>query len=93
MICWKRGRLRTGLGHWHGPHRDAAQAQEVHAFIRGLLAQMFDATVAAKVRIQYGGSVKLRTPRNYLVKRMWMALVGGASLDAKGFAQIIRAVV
>ena len=34
------------------------QAQEAHAFIRGLLAKMFGDAVAKKVRIQYGGSVK-----------------------------------
>src|SRR4051794_32484697 len=34
------------------------QAQDAHAFIRGLLAKMFDDGVAKKVRIQYGGSVK-----------------------------------
>src|SRR5262245_50225628 len=35
-----------------------AQAQAAHAFIRGLLARLFDDTVARRVRIQYGGSVK-----------------------------------
>jgi triosephosphate isomerase (TIM) len=34
------------------------QAQDAHAFIRGLLVKMFDDAVAKKVRIQYGGSVK-----------------------------------
>src|SRR5207245_4245762 len=36
----------------------AAQAQEAQAFIRSLLAKMFDQTVARRGRIQYGGSVK-----------------------------------
>src|SRR6185312_5078196 len=34
------------------------QAQDAHAFIRGLLVKMFDDAVGKKVRIQYGGSVK-----------------------------------
>jgi triosephosphate isomerase len=34
------------------------QAQDAHAFIRGVLVKMFDEAVARRVRIQYGGSVK-----------------------------------
>ena len=34
------------------------QAQDAHAFIRGLLAKIYDEATARKVRIQYGGSVK-----------------------------------
>lgn len=69
-----------------------AQAQEVHALIRSLLGQMFDAAVAAQVRIQYGGSVKAANAADLLRQPdIDGALVGGASLDAKGFAAIVRA--
>lgn len=67
------------------------QAQEVHVFIRQLLAKMFNAQAAGSVRIQYGGSV---TPDN-IVSLMAQpdidgALVGGASLKAPSFAAIVR---
>jgi triosephosphate isomerase len=69
-----------------------AQAQEVHAFIRELLAAMFDPTVAGKVRIQYGGSVKPANAKELLGQTdIDGALVGGASLEAKGFADIVKA--
>lgn len=68
------------------------QAQEAHAFIRKVLSEMTDAATAAKVRIQYGGSVK---PANAaeLMKQPDIdgALVGGASLDPRGFAEIVKA--
>ena len=41
-----------------GKNATAEQAQKEHVFIRTLLGMMFDETVARKVRIQYGGSVK-----------------------------------
>ncbi len=69
-----------------------AQAQEVHAFIRELLAAMFDSRVAEKVRIQYGGSVKPANAKELLGQPdIDGALVGGASLEAKGFADIVKA--
>lgn len=69
-----------------------AQAQEVHAFIRELLAAMFDSPVADKVRIQYGGSVKPANAKELLGQAdIDGALVGGASLEAKGFAGIVKA--
>ena len=45
-----------------GKTATAEQAQEVHAFIRNLLADLFDADTAKAVRIQYGGSVSRITP-------------------------------
>jgi triosephosphate isomerase len=66
------------------------QAQDVHAFIRGLLAQAYDEALAQLVRIQYGGSVK---PENTFElmgqKDIDGLLVGGASLKADGFSKII----
>jgi triosephosphate isomerase len=68
------------------------QAQEVHAFIRGLLAAMFDTTTAGLVRIQYGGSVKASNAKELLGQPdIDGALVGGASLKAAEFAAIVKA--
>jgi triosephosphate isomerase (TIM) len=68
------------------------QAEETHAFIRSVLAESFDQSLADRIRIQYGGSVK---PENteVLMRRPDIdgALVGGASLDPRSFAQIVRA--
>jgi triosephosphate isomerase len=75
-----------------GRNATPAQAQEVHAFIRATLSQMFGATVAARVRIQYGGSVKPANAKELLSQSdVDGALVGGASLEAAGFAQIVKA--
>jgi triosephosphate isomerase len=68
------------------------QAQEAHAFIRQTLVDLFDAEVAAKVRIQYGGSVKPDNAKELLhQKDIDGALVGGASLDSRSFAKIVLA--
>jgi triosephosphate isomerase (TIM) len=70
-----------------------AQAQEVHAFVRELLAAKFDPQVAAKVRLQYGGSVKPANAKELLSQPdVDGALVGGACLEVKGFAQIVKSV-
>ena len=67
------------------------QAQEVHAFIRKLLASLFDETVARKVRIQYGGSVKPGNARELMSQPdVDGALVGGASLEVRSFSDIIK---
>ena len=67
------------------------QAQDAHAFIRGLLAKMFDETVARRVRIQYGGSVKPSNARELMSQPdVDGALVGGASLEARSFADIVK---
>lgn len=70
------------------------QAQEAHAFIRKTLAEMFDDATAAKVRIQYGGSVKPDNAKELLHQAdIDGALVGGASLDPRSFAKIVQASV
>ncbi|MFA6357123.1 MAG: triose-phosphate isomerase [Candidatus Omnitrophota bacterium] len=66
------------------------QAQEVHKFIRDLLKKLYGEEVSSEIKIQYGGSVK---PEN-IVELMGKpdvdgALVGGASLKADSFAQIV----
>jgi triosephosphate isomerase len=68
------------------------QAQEVHAYIRGQLAAIFDRPTADSVRIQYGGSVKASNAAELLSQPdVDGALVGGASLKADEFAGIIAA--
>jgi triosephosphate isomerase len=67
------------------------QAQDAHAFIRGVLAKMFDDATAKKVRIQYGGSVKPGNAKELMGQPdVDGALVGGASLEARSFADIIK---
>ncbi len=67
------------------------QAQEAHAFIRNLVGRIFDEATARKVRIQYGGSVKPANARELMSQPdVDGALVGGASLEARSFADIIK---
>jgi triosephosphate isomerase len=74
-----------------GKTATAAQAQEAHVFIRSRLAKMFDETVARRVRIQYGGSVKAGNTRELMgLPDVDGALVGGASLEARSFADIVK---
>jgi triosephosphate isomerase len=80
--CWAIGTGRTAT---------PAEAEEAHAFIRSVLAALSDHATADRIRIQYGGSVK---PDNVEAlmreKNIDGLLVGGASLDPRSFAQIIR---
>ena len=74
-----------------GKTATTAQAQEAHAFIRGLLVKMYDETVARRVRIQYGGSVKPANARELMSQPdVDGALVGGASLEARSFGDIVK---
>jgi len=67
------------------------QAQEVHAFIRGMIAKR-DATIAAGLSILYGGSVKGANARDlFAMADIDGGLVGGASLVAAEFLEIFRA--
>ena len=67
------------------------QAQEVHAFIRKLLADGWDDAVAQDVRIQYGGSVKPANVAGLMAEAdIDGALVGGASLKADSFEQLVK---
>ena len=74
-----------------GKTATSEQAQEVHAFIRKLLAEIYGQKLADATRILYGGSVK---PAN-IAELMDMAdidgaLVGGASLTSDSFSQIVK---
>jgi triosephosphate isomerase (TIM) len=74
-----------------GKTATTAQAQEAHGFIRGLLVKLFDEATAQRVRIQYGGSVKPSNARELMSQPdVDGALVGGASLEARSFAEIIK---
>ncbi|HEV7927243.1 MAG TPA: triose-phosphate isomerase [Verrucomicrobiae bacterium] len=67
------------------------QAQVAHSFIRGLVGKTFGETVARRVRIQYGGSVKPSNARELMEQPdVDGALVGGASLDTRSFSDIIK---
>jgi triosephosphate isomerase (TIM) len=74
-----------------GRNATPEQAQEAHAHIRTRLRQWFGAESAERCRILYGGSVK---PDNIAALMTQAdvdgALVGGASLDVKAFADIVR---
>jgi triosephosphate isomerase len=67
------------------------QAQEAHAYIRGVLAKKFEKSVAEQTRILYGGSVK-PTNIDELMRQPDIdgALVGGAALEAESFLRIIH---
>jgi len=76
-----------GTGHTASPE----QAQEVHAWIRGRLVETAGPAVAAGMRILYGGSVKPANVSELMHKPdLDGALVGGASLKADSFEQIVR---
>ncbi|HRE04853.1 MAG TPA: triose-phosphate isomerase [Opitutaceae bacterium] len=67
------------------------QAQEVHAFIRSLLAKSFGEAVAEKVRILYGGSMKpANAPELLGQKDIDGGLIGGASLEARSFVDLVK---
>jgi triosephosphate isomerase len=68
------------------------QAQEAHAFIRKQLASLYDSSVADAVRIQYGGSMNPANAADLLAQPdVDGGLIGGASLKADSFAEIVKA--
>ncbi|MDB6167486.1 MAG: Triose-phosphate isomerase [Verrucomicrobia bacterium] len=70
------------------------QAQEVHGFIRGLLTKLFAETVAQRVRILYGGSMKPANAAELLAQKdIDGGLVGGASLEARSFVELVNAAI
>lgn len=69
------------------------QAQEMHAFIRGIIKQNYDDSVAQNVSILYGGSVKPGNAVEIFSKEdVDGGLIGGASLKADDFTAIIKAI-
>ena len=68
-----------------------AQAQEVHAFLRGILTELLGRGAAEAVRILYGGSVKPENIAELMAQPdIDGALVGGASLKPGSFAGIVK---
>ncbi len=75
-----------------GVNAEPEQAEEAHAYVRGLLAQQFDQTIADGIRILYGGSVKPSNAAELMAQpNIDGSLVGGASLNANDFAEIVLA--
>jgi len=67
------------------------QAQEVQAYIRKLLGEVFSSSIAQGMRILYGGSVKPENTAELMaMEDVDGALVGGASLQIDSFCQIIK---
>ena len=71
--------------------RRRKQAQEVHAFLRGLLTKLFTEPVAQRVRILYGGSMKPANAAELLGQAdIDGGLIGGASLEARSFLELVK---
>lgn len=69
------------------------QAQEMHAFIRKTINEKYGASVAQNVTILYGGSVKPNNAKEIFSKPdVDGGLIGGASLKADDFVEIIKAI-
>ncbi|TYP69186.1 triose-phosphate isomerase [Paenibacillus methanolicus] len=74
-----------------GKSSTSADAEDVIAYIRGVVEGLYDAATAAAVRIQYGGSVKPNNIAEYMAQpNIDGALVGGASLEAASYIQLVE---
>lgn len=74
-----------------GVTASSAQAQEMHAFIRGLIAAKYDDATAQSVSILYGGSVKPDNAKELFAQPdVDGGLVGGASLKSRDFTDIAK---
>jgi triosephosphate isomerase len=74
-----------------GKNATPADADAVHAFVRGVIGSMYSAAAAQAVTIQYGGSVKPENIRELMaMENIDGALVGGASLKAETFLPIVK---
>ncbi len=75
-----------------GKTASAAQAQEVHAFIRNLVSKKYGNTISDALRIVYGGSVKPENAKEIFGEAdIDGGLIGGASLKPRDFFDIIKA--
>ncbi|MDH7499209.1 MAG: triose-phosphate isomerase [candidate division NC10 bacterium] len=75
-----------------GRNATPEQANEAHAFIRFLLNDLFGERTSSNTRILYGGSVNPKNIESLMAQpELDGTLVGGASLDAESFVQIIKA--
>jgi triosephosphate isomerase (TIM) len=74
-----------------GVNASPEQAQEMHAFIRQLIAQKYDTEIANDTSILYGGSCNARNAAELFAQRdVDGGLIGGASLKAEEFIEIIK---
>ncbi|MGB3465274.1 MAG: triose-phosphate isomerase [Cyclobacteriaceae bacterium] len=74
-----------------GKTASAEQAQEMHAALRAKLEENYGAEVADEVSILYGGSVKPGNAKEIFAgKDVDGGLIGGASLDSRGFVDIVK---
>ena len=75
-----------------GETASPAQAQEMHAHIRAVLAAKYDDALAQSVSVLYGGSVKPANAKEIFAQTdVDGGLIGGASLKAEDFAAIVNA--
>lgn len=73
-----------------GETATSQQAQEIHAFIRNLVSDIYDSNIANSVSILYGGSCNAQNaPELFACKDVDGGLIGGASLNADDFCKII----
>lgn len=73
-----------------GETATAAQAQEMHAFIRNIVADIYDSSIASNVSILYGGSCNAQNAQElFKCPDVDGGLIGGASLNADDFCKII----
>ncbi len=74
-----------------GRNATPGEAQDAHAFIRQVIGEMSDGATADRIRVQYGGSVKPENARELMSQPdIDGALVGGASLEPRSFAEIVK---
>ena len=75
-----------------GETASPAQAQEMHAHIRAVLAAKYDDAIAQRVSVLYGGSVKPANAKEIFAQTdVDGGLIGGAALNAEDFAAIVNA--
>jgi triosephosphate isomerase len=74
-----------------GKTATSKDANAMHRFIRNLLSEFFDDTIAKNLRIQYGGSVKPENIDGLMAEEeIDGVLVGGASLNIESFSRIVK---
>jgi triosephosphate isomerase len=74
-----------------GVNATPAQAGEVHGYLRGLLSELASKEIAGAICILYGGSVKADNAEALVAEpEIDGALVGGASLNAQGFVNLVK---
>ena len=74
-----------------GVTASSTQAQEIHAFIRDLLARKYNTNVAESISILYGGSCKPENAKElFSCKDVDGGLIGGAALKASSFLEIAK---